>query len=62
MYVHCSYVLANGVCRDLRFSSFMSEFKNGKDRAKELLSNLPHIIPHRQVHVYVRTFVLCVYQ
>jgi ubiquitin-protein ligase E3 B len=34
--------------KDLRFSSFMSEFKNGKDRAKELLSNLPHIIPHRQ--------------
>ena len=36
-------------CRDLRFSSFMSEFKGGKERALELLSRLPHCIPHRQV-------------
>ena len=36
-------------CRDVRFSSFMSEFKGGKERALELLSRLPHCIPHRQV-------------
>ena len=47
----------------------MVEFKNGKDRAKELLSNLPHIIPHRQVctctictciYVYIHTYVYTV--
>ena len=36
-------------CRDVRFSSFLSEFKAGKERALELLSRLPHCIPHRQV-------------
>ena len=65
----CVYVLTS---RDLKFSSFMVEFKNGKDRAKELLSNLPHIIPHRQVraqsvyayihpHVYIHTHTYSTY-
>ena len=68
--IHCPCGCICSYIQDLKFSSFMVEFKNGKDRAKELLSNLPHIIPHCQVrtqsvhayirastYVYIRTYI-----
>ena len=53
LYACLSALLCSPVaCREIRFSSFLTEFKNGKERAMELLSKLPHCIPHRQVGYY----------
>jgi len=35
----------------LKIGSFVSELNAGKPRAVEVLTKLPHIIPHRKVNV-----------
>ncbi len=48
-----SYLQHNN--RSLKILTFMSELKAGKQRALDLLSHIPHVIPHRKV--YIRTWV-----
>ena len=55
-FVHC-YLQHNN--RSLKISTFMAELKAGKQRALDLLSHIPHAIPHRKVGILYYNYYFC---
>ena len=47
LYFVCFYL--EHYDRNLKISTFMAELKARKQRALDLLSHIPHVIPHRKV-------------
>jgi TRAP-type mannitol/chloroaromatic compound transport system permease small subunit len=54
LFLLLSYLQHNN--RSLKILTFMSELKAGKQRALDLLSHIPHVIPHRKVHMYMGAY------